>query len=309
MHTRSPAARRRAFFRGLPRVDQDRIAREVDRVSRSFKALLLTVVLGCALPARVHAGAWTLEASTGQLILATTYYHADDLFTRGSNRRPFPNDGEFSKVELNPYLEYGLLNDLTLVSDFFLRYLESSDRSGSDTNFGFADPEIGLRYRLSPPDWTTVWSVQGLVKLPVSSSSDRPALSNKQTDLEARLLVGRGFSLGSGSAFWNVELAYRYRNGGPADEIRLDGTFGYYPAPKWLLMAQFFGIQGLRNAASTSAGSNPTIQPDYDLYKGQVSVVYQLTPAVRAQIGYARDLYGRNTGAGNAVVAALWFKF
>jgi protein XagA len=278
-------------------------------VSRSFKALLLAALLSSALPACVHAGAWTLEASTGQLILTTLYYRADDLFTRGANRRSFPNDGEFTKVEFNPYLEYGLLNDLTLVSDFFLRYLESSDRFSSDTNFGFADPEIGLRYRLSPPSFTTVWSVQGLVKLPVSSSSARPALSNKQTDFEARLLVGRGFSLGSGSAFWNLEVAYRYRNGGPADEIRLDGTFGYYPAPKWLLMAQLFGTQGLRNSASTSSGGNPTIQPDYDLYKGQVSVVYQLTPAVRAQLGYTRDLFGRNTGAGNAVLAALWLKF
>jgi protein XagA len=278
-------------------------------VCRFFTALLLAATLGGALPARVYAGAWTLEPSTGQLIVTTVYYHADDQFTRSSNRRDFSNDGQFRKLEINPYLEYGLLDNLTLVGDFFLRYLDSSDRFGSDTNFGFSDPEIALRYRLSPPDWTTVWSVQGLVKLPVSSSSDTPALSNKQTDLEARLLVGRGFSLWSGSAFWNVELAYRYRNGGPADEIRLDGTFGYYPAPKWLLMAQFFGIQGLRNATSTSSGSNPTIQPDYDLYKGQVSLVYELTPAVRVQIGYARDLYGRNTGAGNAVLAAVWFKF
>lgn len=278
-------------------------------VRRLCKVLLLGATLGGALPTSVYAGAWTLEPYTGQLIVTTVYYHANDQFTRSSNRRDLPNDGEFRKFEINPYLEYGLLDNLTLVGDFFLRYLDSSDRSGSDTNFGFADPEIGLRYRLSPPDWTTVWSVQGLVKLPVSSSSDTPALSNEQTDLEARLLVGRGFSLWSGSAFWNVELAYRYRNGGPADEIRLDGTFGYYPAPKWLLMAQFFGIQGLRNATSTSSGSNPTIQPDYDLYKGQVSLVYELTPAVRVQIGYARDLYGRNTGAGNAVVAAVWFKF
>ena len=215
----------------------------------------------------------------------------------------------FTKLEINPYLEYGLRDDLTLVIDAFWRSLRFSDRFGNSHNAGFADPEIGLRYRLSPPETQTVWSVQGLVKLPVTSSSGTPELGNDQTDVEARLLVGRGFSVGTSSGFWNIEGAYRFRSEAPADEIRLDATLGYNLSPRWLVLGQIFTIRGLRNGSPIEVRGNPTIDPNFDLYKAQLSVVYRVGPMLRVQAGYLHDLAGRNTGAGGGVLLSFWLSF
>lgn len=274
------------------------------------RVALLVTALFLLLPAPAAlGGAWTFEENTGQLILNALYYRADDTFTKGGHRRAFANDGAFTKWELNPYLEYGLRNDLTLVFDTFLRHVEFSDRFGSDRNFGLADPELGLRYRLSAPEAKTVWSVQALMKFPVDTSGGTPPLGNDQVDAELRLLVGRDFSLGSRRAFWNVEVAYRFRDEEPADEVRLDATLGYYLTSDWLILGQFFGIRGLRNGSPISTAGNPTVETDYDLYKGQFSVVYEVAPPVRLQVGYTRDLAGRNTGAGHGALFALWFRF
>lgn len=256
-----------------------------------------------------YAAAWTLEQHTGQIILNTTYYRATDTFTQTGGRRSFSNDGEFTKWEINPYVEYGLRNDLTLVLNLFWRSLRFSDRFGSSENSGMVDPEIGLRYRLSPPEAQPVWSVQGVVKLPVTSSPGTPELGNDQTDVEGRLLVGRGFSVGSSSGFWNIEAAYRFRSEAPADEIRLDATLGYDLSPKWLVMGQIFVIRGLRNGSPIEVKGNPTIDPNFDLYKGQVSLVYRVGPKLRVQAGYLRDLAGRNTGAGQGLLVSLWLNF
>lgn len=272
-------------------------------------ALLLIALFLLGPTPQARGGAWTFEEGAGQLILNALYYRADDTFTRGGSRRAFDNDGAFTKWELNPYFEYGLRNDLTLVLSVFLRDVEFSDRFGSDRNFGLADPELGLRYRLSAPESKTVWSVQGLMKFPVDTSSATPPLGNEQTDVEARLLVGRNFGLGNRRAFWNLEGAFRFRDEEPADEVRLDATLGYHLLPDWLILAQFFGIRGLRNGSPISSGGNPTLETDYDLYKGQLSVVYDIVPSVRLQVGYTRDLAGLNTGAGHGAVFALWFKF
>lgn len=281
------------------------------RLTRRF-LLLVGLAAGLDLTAAArpaHAGAWTLPESGAQVILNTLYYQATDEFTRGEHRRSFSNDGKFTKLELNPYIEYGLRDDLTLVLNLFARRVEFSNNFGSDANFGVADPEIALRYRLSAPESLTVWSVQGLIKLPVAAPHGTPPLGNEQTDVEGRLLVGRSFSIGPRWAYWDLEVAYRFRDEEPADEIRLDATLGVSLTERWLVIGQFFGIRGLRNGTPIATHNNPTIDPNFDLYKAQLSVVYTLTKTVRLQVGYLRDLAGRNTGAGQAALFAVWFRF
>jgi hypothetical protein len=275
---------------------------------------LLLVALAAALDITAaadsaHAGAWTLPQSSGQVILTNLYYRASEEFTRGGHRQSFSNDGEFTKYEFNPYIEYGLRDDLTLVLNLFARRVAFSNDFSGEVNFGLADPEIGLRYRLSPPSAQTVWSVQGAIKLPVAFPHDTPPLGNEQTDVEGRLLVGRGFSIGPRWAYWDLEVAYRFRDEAPADEIKLDATLGVSLTERWLVIGQFFGTRGLRNGSPVRIRNNPTIDINYDLYKAQLSIVYQLTQNVRLQGGYLRDLAGRNTGAGDAALFAVWFRF
>ena len=280
------------------------------RLPRRLSVLVgLIAGLAMAAPGSAYGGAWTFPQGTGQVILNNVYYLASDEFTKSGNRRAFSNDGEFTKYEFNPYFEYGVWDDLTLVLNLFARRVAFSNDFTDDVNLGVADPEIALRYRLTPPEARTVWAVQGTIKLPIAAPDGNPPLGNEQTDVEARVLVGRGFSIGDRWAYWNLELAYRFRDEEPADEIKFDATLGVSLSARWLLIGQFFGTVGLRNGTSVRIANNPTIDPNYDLYKAQLSVVYELTKSVRLQLGYVRDLAGRNTGAGDAALLAVWFRF
>lgn len=279
------------------------------RAGARLAVLAAALVAGSGAAGTAWAGAWTLEPGEAQLITTLTYYRATREFGSGGGRKDFADDGEFTSLEVNPYLQYGLRSDLTLIASLVLRRVEFSDDSGSDANAGLADPEIGLRYRLSPPEWATVWSVQGLVKLPVSTSSSSPPLSNEQLDLEGRLLVGRGFAILDRGAFWNVELGYRFRAEEPADEIRLDATLGVSVTPALQVIGELTTITGLRNGESFAVRGNPNVDPNYDLYKGRLSLVYRLGPAVSLQAGYEHDLAGRNTGAGGAAFFAVWWMY
>ena len=256
-----------------------------------------------------HAGAWTLPKGSGQVILTNLYYWAQDEFSKSGNRHGFSNDGEFTKYEFNPYIEYGLRDDLTLVLNTFVRRVSFTNEFSGEVNFGLADPELALRYRLSPPDAQTIWAVQAALKFPVAVPHDTPPLGNEQTDAEARLLVGRGFNIFGRWAYWDVEVAYRFRDEAPADEIKLDLTLGVSLTDDWLVIGQFFATRGLRNGETIQVQGNPTLDTNYDLYKAQLSVVYQLTKSTRIQVGYQRDLAGRNTGAGQATLLSLWFRF
>ena len=100
--------------------------------------------------APVFAGAWTLDARSAHVFLTTLHYRASDVFDRQGDTVRLGNDGEFRKWEFNPYIEYGLTDDVTLVANLFLRHVEFEDRFRRDENFGFADPELGVRYQLTP---------------------------------------------------------------------------------------------------------------------------------------------------------------
>lgn len=276
---------------------------------RLLELVGLIAGLALAVPGPAYGGAWTFPQGTGQVILNNVYYLASDEFTKSGNRRAFSNDGEFTKYEFNPYIEYGVRDDLTLVLNLFARRVAFSSDFSDDVNFGVADPEIGLRYRLTPPDARTIWAVQGHIKLPLAFPDGDPPLGNEQIDVDARVLVGRGFSIAGHWGYWDLQLAYRFRDEEPADEIKLEATLGVSLSARWLVIGQFFGTVGLRNGTSVRIGNNPTIDPNYDLYKAQLSVVYDLTKSVRLQLGYVRDLAGRNTGAGDAALLAVWFRF
>jgi hypothetical protein len=123
------------------------------------------------------------------------------------------------------------------------------------------------------------------------------------------MMAGRGATLLKGHAFWNVEGAYRYRNGAPADQARAEASVGADLSRRLTLMAQVFAIKSLRNGMPLTMISNPNSQSDFDLYKYQPSVVYRLSRNTLVQFGANSAFSGRNTGRGLAPMFALWQRF
>ncbi|HYL38599.1 MAG TPA: hypothetical protein VEV17_21965 [Bryobacteraceae bacterium] len=263
----------------------------------------------CALAVHLRADAWTQEQGHGQLILTSSLFETSWAFDGGGNAQRFDYGGAFRQFQLNPYLEYGLTSRTTLVVNTFVPFLKFSNQYGSQSSAGLGDVETGIRRRLNSSESPMPISVQFTVLFPTYPADRQPPPGNHQMDAESRLMIGRGARLLGHTAFWSLGGAYRYRSGAPADQFRSDATIGVDLNHRFMVMTQFFGITGLRNGQPLQIGGNPNAQSDFDLYKGQLSLVTRLGPHTRVQLGWNDTVAGRNTGRGQTYLIALWQDF
>lgn len=270
----------------------------------------------CALPAalmmnppRLCGDAWTQAAGHGQMIVNLSLANVCEGFDSFGRVRPFGDGGKFRKIELNPYFEYGWNARTTLVVNAFLPALKYSNHYGTRRSFGLGNVEPGVRRRLNSPDSPTALSAQFTVQAPAYSMNRDPLPGNHQVDVEGRFLAGRGFEIARRHSFLSAATAYRYRNAAPADQIRTDAAWGLDLSRRYMLVAQYSGITGMRNGSPITVTTNPNLHSDFDLYKGQLSLVARVSRGTRVQVGWVNVFAGRNTGRGNSVMAAIWKEF
>ncbi|WP_261403350.1 hypothetical protein [Chenggangzhangella methanolivorans] len=70
------------------------------------------------------------------------------------------------------------------------------------------------------------------------------AIGETDDQADIRGLVARSFEVFGKPAFVDVAAGYRFRGGDPADEIRVDASFGIRPGKRLLLIAQSFNQIG-----------------------------------------------------------------
>jgi hypothetical protein len=261
----------------------------------SIPGLLAAGLIGSATQA--SAGAWTLDAGTGALIVTGTATQSNSAFDSGSKLRPIPR---YSKDEAQVLLEYGITDWFTAMLQPSLQHVDiaapvSAQRSG----IGYTD--IGGRARIwSDASW--VFSVQATARIPGTFDKTNPAaIGYTDHEIELRGLAGYSFKAWTLPAFVDLEVAQRYRLGGPPDEFRTDMTFGIRPADKWLLLAQSFNVIS-EGAGSWGFGS-------FAYHKFQLSAVYAVTPALSLQLGGYSTYWGRNALQENGLVVGAWYKF
>ncbi len=274
---------------------------------KQFRGFLLLIgaLCGPGFQGSLDAAAWPLPTGRGQVFLNFTSYRAGGVYDANGSRKSFPYGGSFRKMELNPYIEYGLSTRVTLVGSFFAPAMKFEDRFNRFASAGTGDAEAGARVLVYRGEATAL-SVQGMVKAPTYPRDRDPAPGNHQYDYEGRLLVGRSFQR---RWFWNLEGGYRFRSGFPADQVRADFTLGAAWGGRWMGLIQMFTINGLGGARGGTLEVNPNLRPSFDLYKVQASLVCRLREGLRVQAGYSRDVYGRQVGAGHALLVSLWKEF
>jgi hypothetical protein len=246
----------------------------------------------------LHAGPWPQPEGQGLIINSFSFLQARNL---AGVSNPAFGGGTFRRFEIDNYTEYGLTNTVTLSAAFSgqSRQLETAGTTRSTEGFG--DVELGARAAV----WQTgnwVVAAQGLVEVPTGYDPNvDPALGNGQVDLEPRLLIGRGFSIGTWPGFAEIEAGYRFRLGSPADQLRVNATVGVHPASSWMLMVQSYTIIGMGNGSPRGT--------DFNLSTLVVSAVYDFSPRWSVQFGAVSDIASRNYNGGNGVFAAVWWKF
>ena len=253
---------------------------------------------------RALSAAWTQPHGQWEVVSSVFLFRSDEFFDEDGNSTP---QGEFTKIEFNPYIEYGLFPWLTVGASPTVQYLEQDSATGNSDNMGIGDIELFARYALWQDDWS-VFSLQPLIKIPGPyDDADRPQLGSEQVDLELRGLYGHSLVYGGMYHFINIEGAYRHRVGDPGDEVRFDTTLGIRPIPDFMVLGQVFTTFAVDEMVRSEM--RLTNSEDFNLVKLQLSGVQEISPDLSVQLGGFHHVWAQNTGGGSGVVFSIWKKF
>lgn len=266
---------------------------------RLHKIKFLAFII-CLLPDFSYAGAWTQEQGKGLFIQNFSYYSTDKYFDNSGNKQPM---NRYHKYELNPYIEYGLRDWLTVGANLIAPVATQS----GETNYGISDSELFARARIwQKNNW--VVSAEPMVKLPsLWDETDLPKIDNNNFDAGLTLSAGYSFQYWGLDHFINIDSGYRHRFGAPHDQMRFSATAGISVTKKAKILTQVFNTS--RIAGSNSALFTESSSDDYDLIKLQISGIYNIYDSVALRVGAFANIDGRNTGSGNGGLLAISKEF
>lgn len=261
---------------------------------------LLTLLSVGLVGSSAHAGAWVQEKGRGLAITQGTYYTTDRYFDSSGKSHSQPR---YTKYELQPYVEYGLLPNLTIGGS---AYAQRVSQSGNK-NFGIADPEIFARTRLWK-DGKQVISLQPLIKFPGTyDGTTTPSGGSRSTDGEISLLYGRSQPLATPDDYTDLRIGYRVRNRGLHDQIRVDATVGI----KWNEHLEL--APALRGTFTTGMDKEAiyreSADQDYHVLKVELGGIYHLNERQWLQATLFSQVAGLQTGGGYGISVGFAQRF
>ncbi len=269
-----------------------------------FGAILL--VLLCYLP-QAKGGAWGQKKGKVFLSVQTYYYESSKYYTESGNLKH--RGGTFRKLELNPYMEWGITNKDTLILNLFYDWLSDDVMGHIHETHGFADAEIGWQRRIFAGD-NQVFSIQGLVICPMGYSiKDNPRLGYKRWGGEIGVLYGRSFKVLDRLGFIDMAVGYRWYYGYPSSQIRPRMVLGYDVTKRLQILGEGKLEFGLKDGTERNLGHNLIAQPNYRLLKLSLGVNYRITDSWSILIAFYRHVWGEETGGGGGAYGSLWLQF
>lgn len=255
----------------------------------------------------IFAGAWTSGQGHMYNKFAINYFTSSRQYDDDGDKHKIPFNGKFHDFNLNWYEEYGVIDNMNLITSVYYKWLTDENRYIESKSNGISDIDIGIKYNLIKNP--VVLSVQGLFKLEGPYDiKDMPSLGNGQNDFELKLLLGK--SLERLPIYFGLEAGYRWRFEDPSDEWRvLLEVGGSYQ--------DFYGrlkvdsIISARNADERDRAviSNISMTPQFDLTKLDMTIGYNIDKKWAVEASYTPTIYGENTTAGYTMSAALIFSF
>ena len=163
---------------------------------------------------------------------------ANRAFDSGSKLRSIPR---YRKEELQALIEYGVTDWFTAMFQPSLQHVDiAAPFAAHAPALAIPTSAAGRGSGPMPPGYFPRRPLSGYpvsTTSPIRRRSDIPIL-----EIDVRGLAGYSFKAGTLPAFVDLEVAQRFRLGGPPDEFRTDMTFGIRPADRWLLLAQSFNV-------------------------------------------------------------------
>ena len=276
-------------------------------LGKTVISLLVTVVLVVVAAGTSFAGAWTMTKGKLYDRMAFNYYSADDEFNRHGDRTDFADNSTFRDLNLNNYIEYGLLDNLTLINSVYYKEIKKKYDDREEKTWGVGDIDLGAKTQLLKIAGG-ILSTQGLIKIPWAyDSGDALPLGNGQFDFEIRMLYGRSLYPYI-PGYCNFELGYRWRLQDPSDEVRYLIEFGMDFTKQFYGRIKLDGIYSMDNGEHFDVSGNPTATNNFDLGKLDMTLGYKVSKEWGLEIGCTPEIYGKNTAAGATYTLAVTYQ-
>ena len=268
---------------------------------------------------RAHAGPW-VQSRAGYFAKFSASYlyttsefdsHGDEVPILTSN--PLVRSAAYREVDLSTYVEYGLLDRITVVGSLPFKIATSRRTEISTdatvireidvTNAGLSDLFLGARTALHRGPFPA--AVEAGVKIPLGyervPENGGPALGTGDPDGWVALLAG----FGAASVYTSARVGYRVRGGDLDDEIGFGVDLG---ARRGRAFGQVV-VEGSYTTGDieTLDVSSTTVVPNQDVLKLVVTAGARTGEhaSVFAELYHMLD--GRNTATGTTVAVGLVF--
>ena len=254
--------------------------------------LLILLVAG-----PVWAGAWSQAKGHYYAKSSGIFYRTDHVFDEMGKRRPLGMDHDrFESAQGFLYLEYGLRDRLTLLTQASGGQLKAQNDLLRKETAGIGDLELGLKYQLV--DRPVVLSPYLSLKLPTGyHQAYDPPLGTGKVDLEARLLLGR--SLFPLPLYLGAEAGYRRRGGRFSDQVSY--TFEVGGSEQRVFAKVYVEGKETLSGNQESSGEVGSIQvSEGDFAKAGANLALNLAGPVWVDLSVEGIFTGDNIGAGRS---------
>ena len=262
------------------------------RAARPLAALTLCLLVANGRPA--HAGPWSLSPGEYYSQFLGGWSSSDTYYDQAGGRYFLEKGGLVEERSLLSYTELGWKKNLSFVLGIPVRSVTRTEGAVANhavlmTTTGFADAQLGVRYRISNGpsaaavqlDWKPPLSYDRDLRLTredsllagdtngdgdslnmfIARQLSRPILGDGQNDLTLSLHLGTALSKIRG--FVQVDAGYRYRFEDPRDQLVGGADLGFWLARSIMVAGRYKGNYTLETSGLSpvsekyGAGTDP----------------------------------------------------
>lgn len=240
-----------------------------------------------------------------QVFSTATRYSARNLFDHNGHRVGFPDQGKFTKTEIDTTMLYGQNDDWSWLGGLTAAQVQYENRSDSDKATVLTEARLGARRKLTESGNHLIAGQLTFLQ-PGWGENVRPQPGIRQNAVDARFLWDWSLWDYLHGAFFSLEAAYRSYVGTAPDQTRVEPTL-LWRFDKWVPMLQWSWTRAL------SDGQRPNTNDifasrSYELHKATAALAYQWAPSQHVRLGYSKDMAGRDVGGGQAVALSWWWQ-
>lgn len=272
---------------------------------RAAQSFILLVVVGVVAD-RAHAGAWAQPEGHVYAKLSGIRYTTSDIYNEMGRRQAMGTNGdEFVGQQFFAYVEYGLRQRITLVTQARAGVLTDEDNFVRMETSGIGDIEAGLKVQAI--DGPVVLAPMLMVKLP-TGYNDRymPPMGTGHVDIDARLIGSQ--SLYPWPLYVSAELGYRLRGGEFSNQVLWSAEVGATPHER--LFAKGFAAGTTTRVPDVEQANVGVVGASTQVSEGNIvnmgiNVAVQMGSGLWLDLLWERAVDGENIGAGSSIGVGL----